>query len=156
MITADIRSERDRIRSLFKAVIAEQNKVSMTLLPVFSSYMAVKASGFVEISVKEILSEYGRRNSNNEIRTFIVSNVHYENSLNCEKIQKLLDRFDKTWWVSIVSKIDQSTRDAINSLKTIRDQVAHGKNNGTGIIVINQYFESSVKFIKTIASEIIP
>lgn len=155
MPTAEIRSDRDRINNLFNSISSEQNKVDISLLPVFSSYMAIKAAGYVEKSVKEILSEYARRNSNKQILQYISSTVEYENSLNCEKIQKIFDKFEKNWWEKIDTKLDQSIRDGVNSLKTIRDQIAHGKHNGTGLTVVKQYFDSAIKLIDISGKEIL-
>lgn len=155
MPTSEIRSDRDRINNLFKSISIEQHKVDISLLSVFSSFMAIKAAGYVEKSVKEILSEYARRNTNKQILQYISSTVEYENSLNCEKIQKIFDRFEKSWWEKIDQKLDQSIREGVNSLKTIRDQIAHGKHNGTGLTIVKQYFDSSTKLIEISGKEIL-
>ena len=35
---------------------------------------------------------------------------------------------------------------AIDSLKALRDQISHGKDNNTGYLVITRYFEAIIDF----------
>lgn len=141
-----LRSERDRISGLFHLLNADAGKVDIKTLSVFSQFMAVKSAGFVELSVQLTFEEYAKNRSNTEISKFLLYSAGRLNSVNCEKIEIFLGRFNSSWWSKIVTSVDQEHLDAIDSLKTIRDQVAHGKHNGTGLNRIQDYFKSAIIF----------
>ena len=141
-------AERDRISSLFSLCQNESQNVDIKSLSIFSQFMAVKSAGFVELTVQHTLSEYGRQRGNSEISRFVLTSAERLNSLNCVKIEAFLQRFDQDWWSEVCLKVSDEHLSAIDSLKTIRDQVAHGKHNGTGLTVIKKYFDSVVFFSK--------
>lgn len=123
---------------------------------VYSSYVALKASGLVELATREILSEYAQRHSNAYIRTFVENAVEWENSFNCEKIERLLNRFNPAWWPHIQAHTSAAQHSAVNSLKTLRDQFAHGRHNGTGYLIVEGYYFAAKSFIVVVANHIVP
>jgi hypothetical protein len=138
------------------ALRAQANSCALSFQHVYSSHAALKASGLVELGVREILGEYARRNSNRAVKNFVENVVEWENSLNCEKIEKLLNRFDSTWWPSVRGRTTLSQQSAINSLKTLRDQYAHGKYNGTGYLIVEGYYFDAKQFVLEMADQIVP
>jgi hypothetical protein len=117
----------------------------------FASHLVILASGHIEISVREIVCQYVTHRSNQKISRFSIKTLEYENSLNCEKISKILDKFDTDWKSELATKILASEKEAVDSLKTLRDQIAHGKPNGTGYITVKRYYEDSCKYIFKLA-----
>lgn len=131
------------------------NSVDIKLLSVFSNHLAIKSAGLIEKSLQYTLDEYCRRRSSAFIANFVRKMAERENSLNCEKIRNFLDRFDSSWWSEIQQDLDEPVFVAIDSLKTIRDQIAHGNHNGTGLITIKQYYENVVIFCTTMQKVIL-
>ena len=131
---------------MFDLLDKESGKVDMLAASTFGQFMAVKASGFVETSLQQTIYEYAKRKSDTRIAAYVLQQATYLNSLNCEKIQRFLAPFNKDWWDLICGHCNQQVRDSVDSLKTVRDDVAHGKHNGTGIRIVRRYFEDSVKF----------
>ena len=41
---------------------------------------------------------------------------------------------------------------SIDSLKALRDQIAHGKDNNTGYLVISRYFDAIIDFPEKLAA----
>src|SRR5271168_3187059 len=80
------------------------------------------------------------------IREFVRATVEWENSLNCAKIERILGTFDRKIWESLKSAMTNEEIAAIDSLKALRDQIAHGKDNNTGYFVIARYFEAIADF----------
>jgi hypothetical protein len=152
----EIRSRRDRISSQFALIEAEKDKVDVRLLSLFANQMALRCAGLVEKSVQLILAEYARRRANPEIARFVQRQAEWENSLNCEKIEKLLDRFNKDWWRDIEASTTEESRLAIDSLKNIRDQLAHGGENGTGLVSILSYHIASSQLVDQLSALLIP
>lgn len=152
----EIRSARDRLSAQFALIEVEKDKVDVRLLALFSNQMAIRSAGLVEKSVQMILAEYARRRSNSEIARFVQRQAEWENSLNCDKIEKLLDRFNKDWWRSLVETTSEESRLAVDSLKNIRDQLAHGGDNGTGLVNIRAYFQASSSLIDELSELLLP
>jgi hypothetical protein len=147
MSLAEVEQNLQRINAIVVLMDKALQDADIKLQTVFSSHLTTLASGHVEISVRAILGEYARIRSNEQLRKFVQRTVLWENSLNIEKIEKILDRFDSDWVKKLAAKISLEEKEAVNSLKTLRDDIAHGKHNGTGYIVVKRYFSESVQFI---------
>ena len=104
------------------------------------------ASAYIEISVKEEVASYCSLRSNTIISEFVRSTIERENSLNCKKIENLLASFDSRIWDHLKAAMTPEETAAIDSLKALRDQIAHGRDNNTGYVVISRYFEAVISF----------
>jgi RiboL-PSP-HEPN len=147
MPVAEIEQNLQRITAIIQLMDKSLQDADIKLQTVFSSHLTTLASGHVEISVRAILSEYARIRSNDQLKKFVHKTISWENSLNIEKVERILDRFDSDWVKKLAAKISLEEKEAINSLKTLRDDIAHGKHNGTGYIVVKRYFSEAVKFL---------
>ncbi|WP_373280042.1 hypothetical protein [Palleronia salina] len=56
--------------------------------------------------------------------------------------------FDPNWWREVCLSLDPEDLSAIDSLKTLRDKIAHGKPNGTGFVTIRNYCGGAKRFAK--------
>lgn len=114
---------------------------------VFSKHVVLAGAGLIENAVSTILYEYCKNNSNRQIQRFVSRSVERQNSLNCQKIREILDGFDKEWWLKLKEKAPKKLILSVDSLKTLRDQVAHGEHNGTNYSTVRGYFDDAKKFI---------
>lgn len=151
----EVRAERDQIDNLFKKVRPELEKVDLIIQPLIAGNMIIRSAGFVERSVKHILFHYAKDRSNREIASFISKSIDRENSLNCEKIERILNRFDDRWWPAIREGTTYSSRSSIDSLKDLRDTIAHGGSNGTGLATVQSYFNGATQVIQKMTEEIL-
>jgi succinate dehydrogenase flavin-adding protein (antitoxin of CptAB toxin-antitoxin module) len=135
------------VTTMDEAVVDLDNRIQNVL----ANHIVLAASGYVEQAVIHVLAEYGRQHGDGRISRFIDKNVSRNNSLNCEKIEKILDQFDKAWWPSIVDRTAPQNIAAVDSLKTLRDQIAHGRPNGTGYITVKDYYSKAKRFISDFA-----
>lgn len=152
MLPQKVHDNQKRIDSLIMLMEAAAPLVDMKVQSVFASHLVILASGHIEISVREVLGEYALRRANPTVQQFVLKSLERENSLNCEKINKVLDKFDKHWKESVSGATTVSEREAVDSLKTLRDQIAHGKQNGTGYITVKGYYGQGCKYVGKLAS----
>ncbi|WP_147335682.1 HEPN domain-containing protein [Pseudotabrizicola alkalilacus] len=150
-----ISSEEQRIDKLSVDLRAAADEADLPLQHVFSSHLVLAGAGHVEQSVIFILSEYGRVNGNAIVKRFIEKTVARNNSLDCDKVKKILDHFHLDWWSAVEVATTGPERDAVDSLKTLRDQVAHGKRNGTGFSVVQGYYLNSKRFVRAVSSVVL-
>lgn len=152
MLPLRVTQQANRIDALLATMDATVEDVDFRIQNVFANHVVLAGAGYVESSVLAMLSEYGRIHGNTKISRFVEKSISRNNSLNCEKIAKILDQFDKDWWPAIVVSTAAENIAAVDSLKTLRDQVAHGKPNGTGYMTVRDYYVKSKRFVFDFAS----
>ena len=118
--------------------------------PIFSKHLIIAGSGLIENAVSTILYEYCQSRSNQQIQRFVSKSVGRLNTLSCKKIEELLNRFDKEWWKKVENQTSKDVRDSVDSLRNVRNQIAHGNHNGTGYTVAKQYYRDAKIFINVI------
>ena len=116
-----------------------------------ANYIAVAASGLFETGVQEIFYEFTRHRSNPQVLRFVRDRLKWNTTLDCNKIDTLLDRFDSNWKGEFREQTSAAQQAAIDSLQTLRNDVAHGKHNGTGYVVVMHYYRESMAVLKTLA-----
>lgn len=143
-----ITREEQRLDSLAQDLHSLVDDADLNIQHVFSNHLVLAGAGHVEKSVHDILSEYGRIHGNQAIERFVAKTVLRNNSLNCDKIKSVSDQFDPEWWRQIEQTTSSEERDSVDSLKNLRDQIAHGHHNGTGFNTVNGYLKNAKTFIQ--------
>ena len=156
MTPHEISSEMQRIDRLVAVLEKTSQEVDPVIQNVFSNHIVLAGAGLIEKSIEAILYEYSGRRGSPPLRKYVKTTVGYNNSLNCEKIERILNSFEKDWWKNIKNTTTEQERAAVDSLKTLRDQVAHGKPNGTGFVTVRDYYKLAKSFVAKICMEIIP
>lgn len=156
MLPLRVHSENQRISHIVSFLDTVVDDSDVLLQNLYANQVVLLASGYVENSTLLILSEYAARHSNEAILRYVDHTVKRNNSLNCEKIEKILNCFDNSWWGDIVSLTSYEYIESVDSLKTLRDQIAHGKHNGTGYNVVKKYFNNSKLFVSDMSTIIVP
>lgn len=151
MLPLRVISNGQRIDALLGILEATVWEVDPQIQNVYANHVVLAGAGHVESAILAILSEYGRKHGNVRISRYVERTIERNNSLNCEKIERILHQFDKDWWPEIKATTAPENIEAIDSLKTLRDQIAHGKPNGTGYTIVKQYYTNAKKFIDDFA-----
>ena len=151
MLPLKVTQEKDRIQALQSLLEQSVNSVDAQIQNIYSNHLVLASAGFVEKSTLLILSEYTRRNGDLRVKRYIERNISRQNSLNCEKIKLLVELFDLSWWGAIEDRTTPEAMSAVDSLKTLRDQIAHGKPNGTGFVTVKTYHKGATKFVMDLA-----
>ena len=141
--------------NLFIETEAASRDASFKVMNALSNQCAIKCAGLIENGSIDILYQYVEQRGNRKISRYTKKTLASNNSLNCNKIEKILNQFDTQWWPEIVESLGQKVLDDINSVKTIRDQIAHGSDNGTGLSTVKQYYSSSKAYVNSLASVVL-
>lgn len=142
-----IAAEKDRIKALYPKLKTIIDDADPWVQHVCSNHLILKSTGFLENSFKVILNEYCRTRSDDRIRKYVTHNAARMNSLNCQKLKNFFDTLDPEFWEKIEESCGDSDLAAVDSVKNIRDKIAHGNHDGTGIITANDYFQGICRFI---------
>ena len=85
------------------------------------------------------MAEFTRPRAHTQIVSYVDTTMSWEGSINRFKLERILGRFDKRWFQSLESAADAAEKNAVDSVKELRDQLAHGNDNGTGYATARSY-----------------
>lgn len=152
----NIKSEIDSIEYQFVKFDKLSRDSDIDIHTVLSNHMVLRVAGLVENSLQAMFDEYCRRYSNIQISHFVSKTIRRENSLNTEKIKNIIEKLDSEIWLSVSELLESVQTEALDSIKAIRDQIAHGKSNGTGLRTVRGYFDEIKKLLKILCDKIVP
>ncbi|WP_157596891.1 HEPN domain-containing protein [Streptacidiphilus rugosus] len=112
-------------------------------------YLCVRVSGFLEQATQVILREYCTRNAWGEVQSFAHSWLDRMPNLSSDAFVKLVKRFNATWANELDGLLAQEERRAsLNALIGIRNDVAHGKQQGMSRQQAWEYYELAEEIIE--------
>jgi len=136
MASAAVHSERSRVSSLFDlAATIEDQEVQAH----FARYLAVRLCGLLESTAKALVSEYSKRTANSKTASFCAFEINSFRNPNTEKLLALAGRFDPDWRLQLEVLFDGRTGEAVNSIKALRDAIAHGVNHNASLGTVAKY-----------------
>ena len=139
---------KQRLDSTFKAA-AKLNSDS-ELQSHWGKYCCVLASGFVEESVRTLISNYAAVRSHSKLHRFIGSDLKRFQNADMEKILNLLDRFDPSIKDTFEKQLDDKDSSAVTSLVSVRHSIAHGGASGISLSTVSNYYSSAITVIETL------
>ena len=113
----------------------------------WAKYITVRVSGFMEEVLETVLVEYARKVASGKIINYAQKQIEKSrNNPNTEKIAQTLYSFSKEWGASFEEFAGQEGRkDALNSVMSIRHNIAHGRNSGVTIGRIKGYYDKCLE-----------
>ena len=145
---------KDRLDDLFSRV--NEFSEDIELQSHWAKYLCVRVSGFIETSIRSILSEYAREKSDPFVANYVESRLGSFQSPNMERILQLLGAFNSTWQDELKSLTEGEPKDAIDGIKANRDLIAHGENVGITYTTISRYYENALKVVELIEDQCNP
>lgn len=142
---------KDRLDDLFSRV--NEFSGDLELQSHWARYLCVRVSGFIETSIRSILSEYARKMSAPSVANYVENRLSSFQSPNMERILQLLRAFNSTWANQLKSLTEGELKDAIDGIKANRDIIAHGGNVGITYITIHSYYQNALKVVELIENQ---
>lgn len=144
MITHKLQVQARKIEDLH-GLCVEVSKLNDTrILGNITRYYAILTASYVEFTLQEVIRSYVETRSSKMISSIVTSFVERQNSIDCRKIKIILDNFDRKLYPKFEVRAGNDKVEAINSLKTLRDSLAHGNDNGTSYIKIKDYYDKII------------
>lgn len=112
-------------------------------------YAIIKSSGSIERVFKSIIHTYLSQNCISETRQFLEKNI-IDSSANPSfgKIKQFLDQFDGSKANEFDERLKNTTEKGnLNSLVTLRNDIAHGRSINQTINDVEKYFKSGLKVL---------
>ncbi len=118
------------------------------------SYSVIRSCGTVEIVYKDIIYNHLIQNANKEAISYFSKNIK-DSSSNPKtgRISSLLEQINPKWKTSFENNLkDTVDKEHLNSLVTLRNQVAHGSSITASIDNIIKYFDSGCNILNILDS----
>ena len=120
-------------------------------------YLCVRVSGFLEQSLLAASRSLCEARSSRESLRFSLSWLERAPNPRADEIIKLVNRFDANWSQDLrllLSEDERQTR--VNSLLGIRNDIAHGKNQGVSKTQAWEYYQLAVEIVDWILDRFEP
>jgi RiboL-PSP-HEPN len=104
-----------------------------------SRYLIIITAGYFEQAIQNALVKFATDRAHQDIVNYVDSTLSWEGSINRDKLSRILKRFNQSWFEKLEASTTEAEKNAIDSVKELRDQLAHGLDNGTGYTVARNY-----------------
>lgn len=149
MYSADAWKERTRVESVF-ALVEQVPPEQVELRSHFARYLCVLVSGYVEVAVAAILRDYAQARGDRRIAGYVASQLEWFTNPNGEKLASLLAEFDVVWRNRMLESITPEQGDALTSIHSIRNLVAHGRSTDVTLLRAREYAKAAYGVIEVI------
>lgn len=126
------------------------------LMSHWARYLCVLVYGLIEISVREIISDYAKSRSTPEIANFVKWRVSRVWDWDMDEILNTIGRFDSTFKNDLEEAIDQEHKDALNSVVGNRHKIAHGDSVSLTFASTQEYYGKVIEVLEMIEDKINP
>jgi len=105
-------------------------------------YLCIRVSGYLEQATAIILRSYCTKNSWGDVQQFAMSWLDRTPNLSSDSLLRLVERFNKAAAGELTELLKIEERgSSINALIGIRNDIAHGRNQGLSRMQAWRYFE---------------
>ena len=142
-----------------RALIAKAGKSTcdIELLSHWARYFCVLAAGLLENALTGLYTEYVTRTAAGPVASYAKSRLITIQNPKADRFVEVARSFDPLWALSLEQFLaDDGRKDAVDSIMSIRHQVAHGKNAGITLARISDYLERAVEVIEFIEGQVRP
>lgn len=118
----------------------------------FARYLCVLVSGFVEKAVTVLASSYCRDRSQPPVAKYAGTQLGRLQNVNSERLAQVVGAFEGTWRDELIVFLGDDRKDALDSVLSLRNHIAHGESVGLTYARIQEYYrrvKDIVGFLET-------
>jgi hypothetical protein len=138
------RSEVDRLKKRLDATFERCGKLGpgadMEVQSDLASYLCVLVSGYLERAAAELVIEHARRSGGPTLQRYVEASTRRFGNANCERLKKLLGNFHLDWRARLDSFLVDEFKEAVDSIVSLRNEIAHGGSAGITYSRIMGYY----------------
>lgn len=105
--------------------------------------MTIWASSYLEVAFRDTLRAHARQKASPDVAQFVDSRLKRTRNPNLENLLQLAGAFNPSWRKVLEDVSSGVVGDSINSIVSLRHQVAHGRSGSLSVARIVQYFEEA-------------
>jgi hypothetical protein len=145
------RTEVSRLRKQLDELFdrgASETSAGTDLEGDFNRYLCVRICGYVEQSVASSCRALVETESRNRAMTYGLSWLERPGNPRAKNLTRLVGRYSTEWEDELVGFLSKEERRArINALVGIRNDIAHGKNQGVSRTQAHEYYDLANELI---------
>ena len=142
--------DSQRLETEISAILAEASDCSDQLRSSLARYISVLAAGYVESSLREILSSYVQPRASVQVSRYVEARLSRHGNLHAERILQLLGLFDPGFRRELEASVEDRLWDSLNSIYANRNLVAHGASSGITVVRVRLYYEDARRVLAQI------
>ena len=151
MKPADVHRFEQRLKSLFDK--ASTLSDDLELQAHFARYLCVLVSGYLEIAIAEVYSEYAERKGHPNLATYVNRQMNRFQNPNMTKILGLVRDFNPAWAEALQVLTQGEIKDSVDSVVANRHKIAHGESVGVSLAYARQYYRGAVQLIDLLVEQ---
>lgn len=139
--------------------LEEQGEVDDEVRAHLTQYLCVRASGYVEFSVKTILREYVKSRTSGSgphILNYVNSQLKRTLSPRRSEVLKLIGNFSSDWKEIISDEIKEELETSLTSIVANRNNIAHGEDVTLSLNDMKIHFQNAKKVVEIIDRQCLP
>lgn len=106
----------------------------------FARYLRVLVSGFIENAITVLATAYCRNRSQLPVGNYAGSQLGRLQNVNSERLTQVVGAFEGSWREELIGFLDGPRKDALDSVLSLRNQIAHGRSVGLTYARIHEYY----------------
>ena len=103
--------------------------------------------GDIEDCVRTVFSDYVDANSKNSVKTFAIAKLKKFPNPTWSAMLALAKDFDEDWAKQLKTNVDNSCSDAVDSIVTNRNIIAHGGPSSITLNELEGYYRKAIQVI---------
>lgn len=117
----------------------------------FARYLCVLVSGYIEQAIVHIVLGHARESNTPTLERFVERRTRRFANAKIGRIQELLGDFDADWRKEFEELLVDEQRDAVNSIVSQRNIIAHGGSVEVTYLRIKKYYQEAQCVIDRVA-----
>jgi hypothetical protein len=120
----------------------------------WAKYICVLVSGFLEQSIKVIVTDYVEKRSSKEVGHFVSEHLKQFSNAKMKKLLSVLEQFDPELSKRFEAETMGKLADAVNSVVVNRHQIAHGGQGGVSPARMREWYNAIVLVVDKLESHL--
>jgi hypothetical protein len=142
---------KNRLDSLFTEV--SSFSTSIELQSHWARYLCVLVSGFIEVSVRAVYTQYAKSASSENVTHFVAGQLNDFRNPKMERILQLTRSFNAKWADDLELATEGELKDAVDSVVANRNQITHGQQVGLSYARLKEYYQRIIRVVELIEKQ---
>jgi len=140
-----VQQSKQKLDSIFKLV--ESLPDDPETKAHWARYLCVLVSGFIENSVRSLYIQYAQNKSAPYVSAYVARNLGQFQNPKMQNIVNLAHSFSPAWGKELKDATDGELKDAIDTVVSNKNNIAHGKDVQITLIGIKNYYARAWKVL---------
>jgi hypothetical protein len=109
---------------------------------------AVLSAGYVELACQEIFGRYSAARASEEVGSFVAGQLKRFQNMTPTRVCDLASMFSPAGGEAVRAHMEDRIEASLESLVTLRNNIAHGRDMAVGHAILRQYFADVSRLVR--------